>query len=45
MEYGNYPTSRCCSKQWDKDIKGLASHGLTKVTKTAAGLTVEAVGR
>ncbi|MCF8275425.1 MAG: lysine--tRNA ligase [Flavobacteriales bacterium] len=30
-------------KQWDKGIKGLASAGLTKVTKTEAGLTVEAV--
>jgi len=30
-------------KQWDKGIKGLASAGLTKVTKTDAGLTVEVV--
>ena len=28
-------------KQWDKGIKGLASAGLTKVTKTDAGLRVE----
>jgi lysyl-tRNA synthetase class 2 len=28
-------------KQWDKGIKGLASHGLTKVTKTDEGLMVE----
>ena len=31
-------------KQWDKGIKGLAAAGLTKVTKTDAGLMVEAVG-
>jgi lysyl-tRNA synthetase class 2 len=30
-------------KQWDKGIKGLASAGLTKVTKTDAGLIVESV--
>jgi len=30
-------------KQWDKGIKGLASLGLTKVTKTDAGLMVEVV--
>ena len=29
------------NKQWDKSIKGLASAGLTKVTKTDAGLRVE----
>ena len=31
------------NKQWDKGIKGLASAGLTKVTKTDAGLMVEMV--
>ena len=31
-------------KQWDKGIKGLAAAGLTMVTKTEAGLMVEAVG-
>ena len=30
-------------KQWDKGIKGLAAAGLTKVSKTDSGLTVEAV--
>lgn len=30
-------------KQWDKGIKGLASAGLTKVTKTDDGLMVEVV--
>jgi lysyl-tRNA synthetase class 2 len=29
------------NKQWDKAIKGLAKHGLTKVTKTDEGLFVE----
>jgi len=32
------------NKQWDKSIKGLAKHGLTKVTKTDDALTVEVVG-
>ena len=31
-------------KKWDKGIKGLAKHGLTKVTKTDDGLTVDLVG-
>lgn len=31
------------NKQWDKSIKGLAKHGLTKVTKTEDKLTVELV--
>jgi lysyl-tRNA synthetase class 2 len=31
------------NKQWDKSIKGLAKHGLTKVTKTDDNLTVEIV--
>lgn len=31
------------NKQWDKGIKGLAGHGLTKVTKTDDGLTVALV--
>ena len=30
-------------KKWDKGIKGLAKHGLTKVTKTEEGLFVEVV--
>lgn len=29
------------NKQWDKGVKGLAKHGLTKVTKTDDGLTIE----
>ncbi len=29
------------NKQWDKGIKGLAQHGLTKVTKTDSSLIVE----
>ena len=33
--------SALSGKQWDKSIKGLASAGLTKVTKTDAGLRVE----
>jgi lysyl-tRNA synthetase class 2 len=32
------------NKQWDKGIKGLGKHGLTKVTKTDDTLTVEVVG-
>jgi lysyl-tRNA synthetase class 2 len=31
------------NKQWDKGIKGLAAHGLTKVTKTNEGLIVDLV--
>ncbi len=31
------------NKQWDKSIKGLSKHGLTKVTKTDEGLFVEVV--
>ena len=31
------------NKQWDVAMKGLSKHGLTKVTKTDEGLTVEAV--
>jgi len=29
------------NKAWDKGIKGLAKHGLTKVTKTENALIVE----
>jgi lysyl-tRNA synthetase class 2 len=32
------------NKQWDKSIKGLAKHGLTKVTKTDDSLVVDLVG-
>lgn len=32
------------NKQWDKSMKGLSKHGLTKVTKTRDALTVEVVG-
>lgn len=32
------------NKQWDKSMKGLAKHGLTKVIKTDDNLTVEIVG-
>ncbi|MGB1102862.1 MAG: lysine--tRNA ligase [Crocinitomicaceae bacterium] len=32
------------NKQWDKSMKGLSKHGLTKVTKTDDALTVEVVG-
>ena len=32
------------NKQWDKGIKGLAKHGLTKVTKTDDYLMVELIG-
>jgi lysyl-tRNA synthetase class 2 len=31
------------NKQWDKGVKGLAKHGLSKVTKTEDGLTIEVV--
>ncbi len=31
------------NKQWDKGVKGLAKHGLTKVTKTDDALTIEVV--
>lgn len=31
------------NKQWDKSIKGLAKHGLTKVTKTDDALTIAVV--
>jgi lysyl-tRNA synthetase class 2 len=31
------------NKQWDKGMKGLAKHGLTKVTKTDKGLIVDLV--
>ena len=31
------------NKQWDKSIKGLAKHGLTKVTKTDDALIVDLV--
>lgn len=35
--------SALSGKQWDKSIKGLTSMGVAKVTKTDAGLTVEAI--
>ena len=31
------------NKGWDKGIKGLAKHGLTKVTKTDDALVVELI--
>jgi lysyl-tRNA synthetase class 2 len=31
------------NKQWDKSMKGLAKHGLTKVTKTEDSLLVDLV--
>ena len=31
------------NKQWDKGIKGLAKHGLTKVTKTDESLIVDLI--
>jgi lysyl-tRNA synthetase class 2 len=31
------------NKKWDKAIKGLASHGLTKVNKTDDGLFIELI--
>jgi lysyl-tRNA synthetase class 2 len=34
-------TSGLSNKQWDKSLKGLAKHGLTKVEKTEAGLFIE----
>jgi lysyl-tRNA synthetase class 2 len=34
-------TSGLSNKQWDKSLKGLAKHGLTKVEKTKAGLFIE----
>jgi lysyl-tRNA synthetase class 2 len=35
--------SALSNKQWDKSIKGLTKVGVAKVTKTDAGLTVEAI--
>ncbi|PKR82195.1 lysine--tRNA ligase [Brumimicrobium salinarum] len=32
------------NKKWDKGVKGLAKHGLTKVTKDENGLTIEMIG-
>ena len=32
------------NKKWDKAIKGLATHGLTKVNKTDDGLFIELIG-
>jgi lysyl-tRNA synthetase class 2 len=32
------------NKQWDKGIKGLNKHGLTKVTKTDDALLVDLIG-
>lgn len=44
MDLGELKTAAGLSnKQWDKSIKGLAKHGLTKVTKTEDALTVEVV--
>ena len=34
-------TSALSNKQWDKSLKGLAKHGLTKVEKTEEGLFIE----
>ncbi|MFT5818845.1 MAG: lysyl-tRNA synthetase class 2 [Crocinitomix sp.] len=45
MELGDLKTAAGLSnKQWDKGIKGLGKHGVTKVTKTDDALTVEVVG-
>lgn len=44
MELADLKTQSALSgKQWDKSIKGLGKAGLTKVTKTDDGLTVEVV--
>ena len=44
MELGALKTQAGLSgKKWDKSIKGLAKHGLTKVNKTDDGLFVEVV--
>lgn len=44
MELGELKIAAGLSnKQWDKGIKGLGKHGLTKVTKTDEALTVEVV--
>lgn len=44
MDLGDLKTQSALSgKQWDKGIKGLGKAGLTKVTKTDDGLTVEVV--
>lgn len=32
------------NKKWDKAIKGLAAHGITKVSKTDDGLFIEVIG-
>ncbi|MGB0369529.1 MAG: lysine--tRNA ligase, partial [Flavobacteriales bacterium] len=44
IELGELKTqSGLSNKQWDKSIKGLTKAGVAKVSKTDAGLTVEAV--
>ncbi len=44
MDLNNLKTQAGLSnKQWDKSIKGLNKHGLTKVTKTDDGLFVEVI--
>ena len=44
MELGDLKNQSALSgKQWDKSIKGLTKAGVAKVTKTDAGLTVEAI--
>lgn len=44
MDLGELKTAAGLSnKQWDKGIKGLGKHGLTKVNKTEEGLFVEVV--
>ena len=44
MELGALKTQAALSgKKWDKSLKGLSKHGLTKVNKTDDGLFVEMV--
>ncbi len=46
MELNDLKTqSGLSNKQWDKSIKGLGKLGLTKVSKTADGLMVEAIAQ
>ena len=45
MELGDLKSQVDLSnKKWDKAIKGLATHGLTKVNKTDDGLFIELIG-
>lgn len=45
MELGTLKSQiELSNKKWDKALKGLAAHGITKVSKTDEGLFIEVVG-